>query len=111
MAESKINPEIRIRPSKGLLDFVRNHVDENSPKIPKNILSESSSITFSISEVTWIQSYMSENQSELQKSWPDFKFFHQLMEESSVILPEPEIPPRYQIINNLNLIINGLRNG
>ena len=95
MAEAKINPEIRIRPSKGLLDFVRNHVDENCPNIPKNILSESALTTFSISDVTWIQSYMSENQSELQKSLSDFKFFHELMEESVVVLPEPEIPPRY----------------
>ena len=93
MAESKIDPEIRIKPSENLLHFIQNYLDEDCPKIPENLLIKKIE-TLSILDVTWIQNYMSQNGSELQKNWPKFKYFHELMEESTVILPEPQIPPR-----------------
>ena len=91
MAETKIDPEIRFRPSKDLLHFVRNYVDKDDSKVPKNLLSNE---TFSIGDVTWIQNYMSKHRDELKKSWPEFRHFHQLMAESVMILPEPQFPPR-----------------
>jgi hypothetical protein len=91
MAETTIDPEIRIRPSKDLLHFVRNFIDEDASKLPKNLLSNE---TFSIADATWIQNYMSENRDELKKSWPEFKHFHELMADSVMILPEPKFPPR-----------------
>ncbi len=91
MAETKIDPEIRIRPSKDLLRFVRNYIDEDASILPKDLLSNE---TFSISDVTWIQNYMSKNRDELRKICPEFRHFHELMAESVMILPEPQFPPR-----------------
>ena len=93
MAESKIDPEIRIKPSENLLHFIQNYLDEDCPKIPENFVNKKIE-TLSILDVTWIQNYMSQKDSELRKNWPQFKYFHELMEESTVILPEPQIPPR-----------------
>ena len=37
---------------------------------------------------------MSANRDELQKIWPEFQYFHEMMENCAVSLPEPESPPR-----------------
>ena len=94
MAEAKIDPEIRIRPSDELKEFVRNFINEDEPEVPKNIFSSKPEATLSISDVTWISNYMEENQPELRNKWPNFRHFHEMMEKCVVLLPEPVIPPR-----------------
>ena len=94
MAEAKIDPEIRIRPSEELREFVRNFIDESEPEVPENIFTSGPEATFSVSDVAWIRDYMAENQTELKKKWLGFRHFHEMMEKCVVLLPEPVIPPR-----------------
>ena len=94
MAEAKIDPEIRIRPSEELREFVRNFIDESEPEVPENIFCSGPEATFSVSDVAWIRDYMAENQTELKKKWLGFRHFHEMMEKCVVLLPEPVIPPR-----------------
>lgn len=58
MAEAKIDPEIRIRPSMQMCHFIERFIDaEANPDAPKNIFSTDHGVTFSIGDITWDQYY------------------------------------------------------
>lgn len=93
MAETTIDPELRLKPSFDLIKFIEDFVDENSSEVPKNLLSKNIE-SVSISDVTWLQSFIKANRSEFVQTQPNLKYFHELMEDCVMILPEPKFPPR-----------------
>ena len=77
-----IDPAIRVKPSKKLLNFI-----ETIDNVPKSLQDVNTDSKIELSDLKWIF--------ENRSSHPECSFtFHELLNGSEVLLPEPTFPPR-----------------
>lgn len=97
--ESIVNPTIRIKPAKKLIDFILKNVKDTDEKTPIGIVSlikskkskkEIANVTLKIEDLRWLSRYLG----EYRKITREKVYLHELFDNSDVILPSPEITPR-----------------
>lgn len=96
--ESIVDPTIRIKPAKKLIDFILKNV-KNTDDAPIGIISlvkckkskkEITNVMLKIEDLRWLSKYLGEH----RKNTTEKVYLHELFDNSDVILPSPEITPR-----------------